>query len=102
MVIGGCLLAAIVLDQAFSAVLSSLDAVPPRWLLQMGLWLPGGVGLRIANAFGYRFEVSRWDAMGPFVIATEVIGCVVWAAALFILVGLVRRISQPRHGAAAA
>ena len=77
-----------------------MDA-PPRSLIRVALWMPGGVGLRVANVFGFRFEVSRWDDMGPFVIATSIVGCLLWAAVMFGVVTLVQRLVAGQRRAAA-
>jgi hypothetical protein len=97
-----CLIAVVALDELWSRLYARIESPPPRWLGSLGLWMPAGLGLRIANSFGFRFEVERWDQMGPFVLITAAIGWVVWTAALFGLIILVRRIRRPNENHAAA
>ncbi|HEX6031372.1 MAG TPA: hypothetical protein VFY90_08065, partial [Tepidiformaceae bacterium] len=97
-----CLVAVVALDELWSRLYALIASPPPRWLGRLGLWMPAGIGLRIANLFGFRFEVERWDEMGPFVLITAAIGWLVWTAALFGLIILVRRIRRLNDGRAAA
>ena len=74
----------------------------PAWVGRASLWMPSGVGLKIANLFGYRFEVARWDEMGPFVLVIAAVGSVVWASVLFCLVVSLRHVVASRVRSAAA
>ena len=101
-----CLAAAVIVDEVWARVISqvalSTNSPGPGWIGRVSLWMPGGVGLRIANLFGYRFEVSRWDEMGPLVLITGAIGSIVWACVLFGFALLIRRAIRSRVTGAAA
>ena len=101
-----CLVLTIVLDEVWARVVERVvlatDSPPPRWMGEVSLWMPSGIGLRIANAFGFRFEVGHGDEMVPFVLMTGAVGSMVWAAVLFGLVVLIRSSFRSRAGRAAA
>ena len=101
-----CVIAVVIVDHFFAVLLAnralSTDGRDLGWLLSVNLWMPGSIGLRIANLFGYRYNVGHSDEMGPFVVMTSLIGCLVAGAALFGLVVLIRRVVRSWSPSAAA
>jgi hypothetical protein len=56
------------------------ESSPPRWLRNIHFWMPDTLSVRLLNAFGFRFDMARYDSNTGFVLASTAIEAVMWAA----------------------